>query len=65
MNGGNRGVFKNNFVQHYTHMKTEAQPVFIIAKATYHMNSMNGGRELRSLWWLEEISSINSDHSLT
>ncbi len=45
-------------------MKTTVQPVFIIAKATNHMDSVSGGRERRSLWRIEEISNINSDRGL-
>ncbi len=43
-------------------MKTKAQPVFIIAKATNHMDSVSGGGWI--LWQIEEISQINSDHGL-
>ncbi len=45
-------------------MKTKAQPVFIIAKATNHMDSVSGGWERWILWQIEEISQINSDHGL-
>ncbi len=66
MNGSNTDIFKKNSVSSNTHpYETAAQPVFIIAKATYQMNSVSGGRERRRLWRIEEISSINSDHGLS
>ncbi len=66
MNGGNTGVFKKNSVSSTTHPHENSGATGVyIAKATYQMNPVSGGWERRSLWRREELSSINSAHSLS